>query len=185
MTSKSIAGPSRNAEMSHPLSTASQEPATKGSAAQSAKSVKVASPTISHSDIHLDLNIGPSSSLPSHHYAHMLAQHMETGGANPDLTRTMTAETSNALGPVTPMHEETDPLLLRSKVVNEQEIRRRVSGKGRKHEREVSKFYESQNSHIHNLLKPMSQHASEDAAERDSAALRVRRYAEHHHRPSR
>ncbi|KDN52511.1 hypothetical protein K437DRAFT_254095 [Tilletiaria anomala UBC 951] len=125
-------------------------------------------------DISLNINVGPSASLPTHHYAHIIAKHMETGGNHVDLQRMGSVGTSAGLGPVTPSHEETDPLLLRSRVVNEQEIRMRVSGKGRKLEKAVSRFYETQNSHINNLLKSMAQHASDGADERNRNALKVR-----------
>jgi hypothetical protein len=146
-------------------------PAAHPSSASSAKS--------SHGkdtgDITMNINVGPSSVLPSHNYAQMLASHMEAGGQGPHLRKTYSQGTSiGGFGAVTPTHEETDPLLLRSKVVNEQEIKRRVSGKGRKAEREVARFYETQNSHINNLLKPMAKHASEDAEDREGAALKVK-----------
>ncbi len=148
-------------------STLRSRSAERGSSSPSMRSGKLR-------DITLDLNVGPSASLPSHDYAQILASHMETGGNSAQLDRSMSQGVAPDLGATTPGYEETDPLLLRSKVVNEQEIRRRVSGKGKRAEREVAKFYETQNSHIHNLLKPMSKHASEDAEDREGAALKVR-----------
>lgn len=160
----------------HPLApTFSQGDKGKASAAhQSAASSAKSSHGKDNADITMNINVGPSNTLPSHNYAQMLASHMEAGGQGTHLRKTFSQGTSNGFGPVTPSSEETDPLLLRSKVVNEQEIRRRVSGKGRKAEREVARFYETQNSHINNLLKPMAKHASDDAEDREGAALKVR-----------
>ena len=80
------------------------------------------------------------------------------------------------LGPMTPGTEDTDPLLLRSRVVEESEVRRRHSGKGknRRNERQIRDFYEAQNEHIERLLKPISKHADEDKQDRESSALKVK-----------
>ncbi|SOV06924.1 related to cation diffusion facilitator 10 [Ustilago sp. UG-2017a] len=80
------------------------------------------------------------------------------------------------LGPMTPGTEDTDPLLLRSRLVEESEIRRRHSGKGRnkRNERQIRDFYEAQNEHIERLLKPISKHADEDKQDRELSALKVK-----------
>ncbi|CDW98470.1 hypothetical protein [Sporisorium scitamineum] len=80
------------------------------------------------------------------------------------------------LAPATPGTEETDPLLLRSRLVEESEIRRRHSGKGKnkRSERQIRDFYEAQNEHIQRLLKPISAHADEDKQDRESSALKVK-----------
>lgn len=80
------------------------------------------------------------------------------------------------LGPMTSGTEDTDPLLLRSRLVQESEIRRRHSGKGRnkRNERQIRDFYEAQNEHIERLLKPISKHADEDKQDRESSALKVK-----------
>ncbi|EPQ25971.1 uncharacterized protein PFL1_06426 [Pseudozyma flocculosa PF-1] len=72
--------------------------------------------------------------------------------------------------------EETDPLLLRSRLVEDHEIRRRHSGKGRgrKAEKMVRNFYSAQNEHINRLLKPMAKHGDDDAEDRASSALKVK-----------
>ncbi|CBQ68426.1 conserved hypothetical protein [Sporisorium reilianum SRZ2] len=80
------------------------------------------------------------------------------------------------LAPATPGTEDTDPLLLRSRLVEESEIRRRHSGKGKnkRSERQIRDFYEAQNEHIQRLLKPISAHADEDKQDRQSSALKVK-----------
>ncbi|KAJ1033932.1 hypothetical protein NDA16_000140 [Ustilago loliicola] len=80
------------------------------------------------------------------------------------------------LGPMTPSTEDTDPLLLRSRLVEESEVHRRHSGKGRnkRNERQIRDFYEAQNEHIERLLKPISEHADEDKQDRESSALQVK-----------
>ncbi|PWN52303.1 hypothetical protein IE53DRAFT_405218 [Violaceomyces palustris] len=78
------------------------------------------------------------------------------------------------LSHTTPSQEETDPLLLRSRLVEENEVRRRHSGKGRKIERDIKRFYQAQNEHIERLLKPMSKHASDQAQDKQSSALKVK-----------
>lgn len=76
----------------------------------------------------------------------------------------------------TPGNEDTDPLLLRSRLVEESEVRRRHSGKGKnkRSERQIRDFYEAQNEHIERLLKPISAHADEDKQDRESSALKVK-----------
>ncbi|MCO5596165.1 hypothetical protein L7F22_050225 [Adiantum nelumboides] len=74
-----------------------------------------------------------------------------------------------AMGYITPASEESDPLLLRSKVVNaDQELRRRPS-KGRRTERKIRNYYEKQNTLIENLLKPIAKHAKDDEDEAEAA----------------
>lgn len=75
-----------------------------------------------------------------------------------------------AMGHLTPANEESDPLLLRSRVVNtEHELRRRPS-KGRRADKRVRSYYERQNTLIENLLKPIAKHASEDEDEVEAAS---------------
>lgn len=80
------------------------------------------------------------------------------------------------LGPMTSGTEDTDPLLLRSRLVEESEIRRRHSGKGKnkRSERQIRDFYEAQNEHIERLLKPISAHADEDKQAQEASALKVK-----------
>ncbi|TKY89945.1 hypothetical protein EX895_001243 [Sporisorium graminicola] len=80
------------------------------------------------------------------------------------------------VAPATPGNEDTDPLLLRSRVVEESEVRRRHSGKGKnkRSQRQIRDFYEAQNEHIERLLKPISEHADEDKQDRESSALKVK-----------
>ncbi|SPO28084.1 related to mitochondrial Fe2+ transporter MMT1 and related transporters (cation diffusion facilitator superfamily) [Ustilago trichophora] len=80
------------------------------------------------------------------------------------------------LAPTTPGAEDTDPLLLRSRLVEESEVRRRHSGKGKnkRSERQIRDFYEAQNEHIERLLKPISAHADEGKQDRESSALKVK-----------
>lgn len=69
---------------------------------------------------------------------------------------------------------EADPLLLRSRVVNaDHELRRRGS-KGRRTDKRLRNYYERQNLHIENLLKPISKHASEKNDEDEAASKMVR-----------
>lgn len=73
------------------------------------------------------------------------------------------------MGYITPAAEESDPLLLRSKMVNtDQELRRRPS-KGRRTEKKIRNYYEKQNTLIENLLKPIAKHAKEDEDEAEAA----------------
>lgn len=65
---------------------------------------------------------------------------------------------------------ESDPLLLRQKVKSAAEIdtlRKRKAGK-------VASFYENQNEHIDNLLKPMDVHTAEARDAGEAAALKVK-----------
>ncbi|KAH8084246.1 cation efflux family-domain-containing protein [Filobasidium floriforme] len=68
---------------------------------------------------------------------------------------------------------EADPLLLRDKIVSEDElneIRNRKKGKGKK----ISDFYAGQNEHIGNLLKPLKVHTEEAIADEADNAKSVR-----------
>ncbi|CAD6957765.1 unnamed protein product [Tilletia caries] len=75
--------------------------------------------------------------------------------------------------PVTPRDEPTDPLLLRSRLVADNDLRRR-GGKGKRTDGRINEFYNTQNSHIENLLKPMAKHATDGEEEREGAALKVK-----------
>ena len=66
-------------------------------------------------------------------------------------------------------------LLLRSRLVGENDLRRRPSGKGgRKAEKNVKRFYEEQNEHIERLLKPIHAHGQDDDNDRQDNALKVK-----------
>lgn len=139
-------------------------------------------------DITIDVNIGPSSS-PAYaqaqrmtaeyqaHKGHALPLNMpnEIQQAGPSRSRASSLGYIGGLA-TTPGTEDTDPLLLRSKVVEESEIRRRHSGKGKgkRSEKQIRSFYEAQNEHIERLLKPISRHADEDKADRQGSALKVK-----------
>lgn len=76
--------------------------------------------------------------------------------------------------PVTPGAEESDPLLLRSRVVDDSDLRRRATGKGRRASKSMKRFYEDQNEHIERLLKPIHVHGKDDADARLENALKVK-----------
>ncbi|SNX85179.1 related to mitochondrial Fe2+ transporter MMT1 and related transporters (cation diffusion facilitator superfamily) [Melanopsichium pennsylvanicum] len=102
---------------------------------------------------------------------------VENASAPPAPSRSRASSIGYAgLGPTTPNTEETDPLLLRSRLVEESEIRRRHSGKGKnkRNERQIRDFYEAQNEHIERLLKPIAKHADEGKQDRESSALKVK-----------
>lgn len=84
----------------------------------------------------------------------------------------MSINEAYAMGYLTPANEAADPLLLRSRVVNEQELRRRPS-KGHFKDKKIKKHYEKQNALIENLLKPISKHASENEDEAEAASKMV------------
>lgn len=119
--------------------------------------------------LRLDLSIGPSTStnLPT-------ADQPAPSSSPIDRRASIgAASSSGAWGPVTPRDEASDPLLLRSRLVGEQDIRRRPSVKGKGNEKNIKEFYENQNNHIEYLLKPMYKHASDDEQEVESNALKV------------
>lgn len=92
----------------------------------------------------------------------------------PELHRALSTSTSFAMGGViTPRYEESDPLLLRSKLVDETDLRRRPTNSGRKAVKDVKKFYEDQNEHIERLLKPMHAHKQSDEDDRRDNAIKV------------
>jgi len=67
---------------------------------------------------------------------------------------------------------EYDPLLLRTKLVGDEEIelrRRATAKKSRGSAKKVGEFYDSQNEHIKTLLKPLSKHA-DDARDEEAAS---------------
>lgn len=74
----------------------------------------------------------------------------------------------------------TDPLNLRARLV-EADYLEKASKKmfaftrKKKQYRELQQFYESQNEHIGNLLKPMDQHATEanDAADKNRLKVQI------------
>ncbi|CAO1632996.1 unnamed protein product [Jaminaea pallidilutea] len=70
--------------------------------------------------------------------------------------------------------EDADPLLLRSRMVDESDLRRRTSGKGRRADRDMKRFYSDQNTHIERLLKPMHAHSQEGRDAQAGNALKVR-----------
>lgn len=76
-------------------------------------------------------------------------------------------------GPTTPGAEDSDPLLLRSCLVGETDLRRRGTG-GKKAERNMKRFYEDQNEHIERLLKPIHAHGRDDQDARLDNALKVK-----------
>lgn len=99
-----------------------------------------------------------------------------TCGDAPELHRAISTSTSFAMGgagAMTPGYEEADPLLLRSKLVDESDLRRRPTKAGRKADKDVKKFYEDQNEHIERLLKPMHAHTQSDEDDRRDAAIKV------------
>lgn len=81
---------------------------------------------------------------------------------------------SNAMGPATPAYEEADPLLLRSRLVAESDLRRRPTNQGRRATKDVKDFYETQNSHIENLLKPLHVHGQQVDEDREGNQWRIR-----------
>lgn len=107
--------------------------------------------------------------------SHLAAPAEGATGAGPTRSRASSLG-YGGLGPMTPGTEDTDPLLLRSRLVEESEVRRRHSGKGKnkRSERQIRDFYEAQNEHIERLLKPISAHADEDKQDRESSALKVK-----------
>ena len=91
--------------------------------------------------LRLDLTIGPSTStnLPT-------ADQPAPSSSPIDRRASIGAASSlGAWGPVTPRDEASDPLLLRSRLVGEQDIRRRPSVKGKGNEKNIKEFYENQN----------------------------------------
>lgn len=88
---------------------------------------------------------------------------------------------SNSYGPgfLTPANEEADPLLLRSKVVDTDQVLRRRPSHSRKAGKKVKMYYEKQNLLIENLLKPIAKHAAEDedATEKASSMVQFLIYA--------
>ena len=102
-----------------------------------------------------------------------------TGADESDLHRAISTSTSFAMGGggMTPGYEEADPLLLRSKLVDESDLRRRPTNAGKKADKDVKKFYEDQNEHIERLLKPMHAHKQSDEDDRRDAAIKV---SQHH-----
>ncbi|KAE8539361.1 hypothetical protein D1P53_004461 [Cryptococcus gattii VGV] len=67
---------------------------------------------------------------------------------------------------------EKDPYSLRTKMIGEDKIkalRQRKTGGSK-----LASFYESQNEHINDLLKPMSAHSAEAAQDAENNALKVK-----------
>ena len=133
-------------------------------------------------DITLDLNVGPSTSRL---YTHPLQNSTNPEYQNPTLHRNQpptppdAQSQSQSQPPLTPGNEqehETDPLLLRSRLVQNADIRHRHANhkRGKKAEKMLRNFYQAQNEHIERLLKPMSKHAEEDAEDRQGAAFSVK-----------
>lgn len=93
------------------------------------------------------------------------------GRPSPDGAMSM----SNSYGPafLTPANEEADPLLLRSKVVDTDQVLRRRPSHSRKAGKQVKMYYEKQNLLIENLLKPISKHAAEDEDATEKASNMV------------
>ncbi|CDZ98613.1 Mitochondrial Fe2 transporter MMT1 and related transporters (cation diffusion facilitator superfamily) [Phaffia rhodozyma] len=71
-----------------------------------------------------------------------------------------------------------DPLSLQSKIQPDEQIntllKRKGKGMSKKRNKALAKYYENQNEHIKNLLKPMSVHTSEATEEEDASALKVK-----------
>ncbi|BEI81019.1 hypothetical protein CcaverHIS002_0201790 [Cutaneotrichosporon cavernicola] len=81
-------------------------------------------------------------------------------------------ELNNIAGVVAREAGERDPLLLRDRIVPDEQLqllRRRTRADSK-----VAKFYEAQNDHIGRLLKPMHVHTAEGAEAVDSMALKVK-----------
>lgn len=116
--------------------------------------------------LHLDLSVGPSQALPT-------ALPLVHDPSSSPVDRRPSMGSIAAFGPVTPREEASDPLLLRSRLVGEQDIRRRPSTKGKASEKVIKEFYDTQNHHIEYLLKPMYKHASDDEEAVESNALKV------------
>lgn len=68
----------------------------------------------------------------------------------------------------------SDPLLLRSRKVEESDLRYRPTGKGFRAKKSLKTFYEAQNNHIENLLKPLHAHGEDDAEDRANNAIQVK-----------
>ncbi|KAK0521400.1 hypothetical protein OC834_006684 [Tilletia horrida] len=119
---------------------------------------------------------GPSRIFAEHLPALVSPSDMAT---NEDLKRAELGDRRSSYGglslgnPITPRDEASDPLLLRHRLVADNDLRRR-GGKGKKTNNRINDFYNSQNLHIENLLKPMAKHASDGEDERESAALKVK-----------
>jgi len=112
--------------------------------------------------------VSPIETLQRTSSRHMASSH--------PLAPVLSQRSDGGAAPVTPAYEESDPLLLRSRLVTEQDLRRRPSvSTGRRAERKMKHFYDEQNLHIERLLKPMHQHASEDADEMASVSGSVSR----------
>ncbi|RSH80995.1 uncharacterized protein EHS24_008427 [Apiotrichum porosum] len=67
---------------------------------------------------------------------------------------------------------ERDPLLLRTKIKSDDEIKG-LRSRGKVHGK-LAKFYDAQNGHIDNLLKPLAVHTAEAAQEEENMALKVK-----------
>lgn len=67
---------------------------------------------------------------------------------------------------------ERDPLLLRSRIVPDEQIK--VLRKRTRADSKVASFYEAQNDHIGRLLKPMHVHTAEGEQEASDMALKVK-----------
>ncbi len=82
------------------------------------------------------------------------ATHLETPADETKMAAGPSRSRASSLGygglsATTPGTEDTDPLLLRSRLVEDSEVRRRHSGKGknRRNERQIRDFYESKRTH--------------------------------------
>lgn len=88
----------------------------------------------------------------------------------PVLTTDIDIELMNLDAVVSREAGEADPLLLRDRIKPSAEIdglRQRKAGK-------IASFYETQNEHIDNLLKPMKVHTAEAQSEGEAMALKVK-----------
>lgn len=67
---------------------------------------------------------------------------------------------------------ERDPLLLRTKIKSDDEIKG-LRSRGKVHGK-LAKFYDAQNGHIDSLLKPLAVHTAGAAQEEENMALKVK-----------
>ncbi|KAK0550010.1 hypothetical protein OC846_003844 [Tilletia horrida] len=121
-----------------------------------------------------DASAGPS------HLPDLSSPTVDPSTMDDEIRRVETGERRSSHGGVslgaaiTPRDEASDPLLLRHRLVADNDLRRRGGTKDKKKANRLNEFYTSQNSHIENLLKPMAKHASDDEDEKEGAALKVK-----------
>lgn len=108
--------------------------------------------------------MGMSSSSTSKHHAAVAAGGMMEAQEAPMESPVISREAG-----------ERDPLLLRGKIVSEGELNelRHRKSHNRSTNKQISTFYTTQNTHIENLLKPLSSHTADAAAEEEAASKSV------------